>query len=170
MDSEPRWFKLLFPYVLWPLGNISITASVLLVVFVSVERYLAICRPLQYKPGTLKHFINLSSILSILNDVILCPCASNHLIPMHISGSIFYIILVCVISLAVNIGRFLEFRVSITYEKTNQMDIKFNFTEHHQNMSQTQNNDLKNNFTSQPSIMSSSATSESKDSASLRNR
>ena len=89
--------------------------------------------------------------------------------PLHISGSIFYIILVCVISVAVNIGRFLEFRVSITYDKTNQMDIKYNITEI-QIMSQTQNIDSKNNFTTQPLSMSSSATSESKDSASLRNR
>jgi hypothetical protein len=39
-----------FSKVLWPLGNIYITVSVLLVVAVSTERYLAICRPLQYKP------------------------------------------------------------------------------------------------------------------------
>ena len=103
------------------------------------------------------------------NDVILCLFASNHFMPMHISGSIFYIILVCVISVAVNIGRFLEFRVSITYDKTNQMDIKYNITDI-QSMSQTQNIDSKNNFTTQPSSMSSSATSESKDGASLRNR
>ena len=89
--------------------------------------------------------------------------------PIHISGSIFYIILVCVISVAVNIGRFLEFRVSITYDKANQMDIKYNITDI-QIMSQTQNIDSKNNFTTQPLSMSSSATNESKDSASLRNR
>ena len=71
--------------------------------------------------------------------------------------------------MAVNIGRFLEFRVSITYDKTNQMDIKYNITEI-QILSNTQNIDLKNNFTTQPLSMSSSATSESKDSASLRNR
>ena len=101
--------------------------------------------------------------------MILCICASNHFMPMLISGSIFYIILVCVISVAVNIGRFLEFRVSITYDKTNQMDIKYNITDI-QIMSQTQNNDLENDFITQPISVSSSATSESKDSASLRNR
>ena len=105
----------------------------------------------------------------IYSNGILCLCASSHLIPMHISGSIFYIILVCVISVAVNIGRFLEFRVSITYDKANQMDIKYNITDI-KIMSQTQNIDSKNNFTTQPLSMSSSATSESKDSASLRNR
>ena len=73
------------------------------------------------------------------------------------------------ISVAVNIGRFLEFRVSITYDKMNQMDIKYNITDI-QIMSQTQNIDSKNNFTAQPLSMSSSATNESKDSASLRNR
>ena len=73
------------------------------------------------------------------------------------------------ISVAVNIGRFLEFRVSITYDKPNQMDIKYNITEI-PFIAQTQNVDLKNNFTTQPSSMSSSAASESKDSASLRNR
>jgi len=49
-DTEPQWFTLIFSKVLWPLGNIYITVSVLLVVAVSTERYLAICRPLQYKP------------------------------------------------------------------------------------------------------------------------
>ncbi|CAB4067328.1 unnamed protein product [Lepeophtheirus salmonis] len=38
-------------FSLWPFGHIAITASVLMVVAVSAERYLAICRPLQYKPS-----------------------------------------------------------------------------------------------------------------------
>ena len=49
-ENEPQWFTIIFSKVLWPLGNICITVSVLLVVAVSTERYLAICRPLQYKP------------------------------------------------------------------------------------------------------------------------
>ena len=49
-DTEPQWFIIVFSKILWPLGNIYITVSVLLVVAVSTERYLAICRPLQYKP------------------------------------------------------------------------------------------------------------------------
>ena len=36
---------------MWPLGNLSITSTVLMVAAVSTERYLAICRPLQYKPS-----------------------------------------------------------------------------------------------------------------------
>lgn len=35
---EPQWFLFLFSNVLWPMGNISITASVLMVVAVSTER------------------------------------------------------------------------------------------------------------------------------------
>nr|XP_040569928.1 FMRFamide receptor-like [Lepeophtheirus salmonis] len=50
-QAQPPWFKILFPYFLWPFGHIAITASVLMVVAVSAERYLAICRPLQYKPS-----------------------------------------------------------------------------------------------------------------------
>lgn len=49
-EKEPQWFIIMFSKILWPLGNIYITVSVLLVVAVSTERYLAICRPLQYKP------------------------------------------------------------------------------------------------------------------------
>ena len=49
-EKEPQWFIFVFSKVLWPLGNIYITVSVLLVVAASTERYLAICRPLQYKP------------------------------------------------------------------------------------------------------------------------
>jgi len=37
-SDQPQWFLVLFADVLWPLGNISITASVLLVVAVSTER------------------------------------------------------------------------------------------------------------------------------------
>ena len=44
-------YVLLFPYVIWPLGNIAITASVMMVIAVSYERFLAICSPLQYKPS-----------------------------------------------------------------------------------------------------------------------
>ena len=51
MKDPPNWFVYIFPYLLWPLGNISITSTVLMVVAVSTERYLAICRPLQYKPS-----------------------------------------------------------------------------------------------------------------------
>jgi len=38
--SEPEWFTVSFSKILWPLGNICITVSVLLVVAVSTERYL----------------------------------------------------------------------------------------------------------------------------------
>ena len=78
-EVHNEWFNLLFPYLLWPLGNLAITGSVLMVVAVSTERYLAICRPMQYKPGR---------------------C--------------FYLGLVLAISLAVNVGRFLEFQTSQT--------------------------------------------------------
>jgi hypothetical protein len=37
-NREPQWFLFLFANVLWPMGNISITASVLMVVAVSTER------------------------------------------------------------------------------------------------------------------------------------
>jgi hypothetical protein len=37
-ETEPQWFLFLFSNVLWPMGNISITASVLMVVAVSTER------------------------------------------------------------------------------------------------------------------------------------
>merc|ERR1712079_189878 len=57
MSSEPHWFIYIFPYLLWPLGNISITSTVLMVVAVSTERYLAICRPLQYKPSPIFYII-----------------------------------------------------------------------------------------------------------------
>ena len=83
MKSQPDWFIYTFPYLLWPLGNISITSTVLMVVAVSTERYLAICRPLQYKPSP-----------------------------------IFYIILVLLTSLAVNLGRFLEWRGTKINETT----------------------------------------------------
>lgn len=81
MAAEPNWFIYIFPYLLWPLGNISITSTVLMVVAVSTERYLAICRPLQYKPSP-----------------------------------IFYILLVFLTSIAVNFGRFLEFRNSMVFD------------------------------------------------------
>ena len=57
MNSEPDWFIYIFPYLLWPLGNISITSTVLMVVAVSTERYLAICRPLQYKPSPIFYIL-----------------------------------------------------------------------------------------------------------------
>ncbi|TRY73942.1 hypothetical protein TCAL_11824 [Tigriopus californicus] len=64
LASEPVWFKLLFPYFLWPLGNIAITASVLMVVAVSTERFLAICRPLQYKPSPI-FYVTLVMLISM---------------------------------------------------------------------------------------------------------
>lgn len=64
LASEPVWFKLLFPYFLWPLGNIAITASVLMVVAVSTERFLAICRPLQYKPSPI-FYVTLVMLISV---------------------------------------------------------------------------------------------------------
>ena len=76
LAKEPQWFVLIFPYLLWPLGNIAITASVLMVVAVSTERFLAICRPLQYKPSP---------------------------------G--FYVSLVLLISVAVNLGKFFEYQL-----------------------------------------------------------
>ena len=57
MKSQPHWFVYIFPYLLWPLGNISITSTVLMVAAVSTERHLAICRPLQYKPSPIFYIL-----------------------------------------------------------------------------------------------------------------
>lgn len=71
--------------------------------------------------------------------------------------------------MAVNIGRFLEFRTSITYKNNNEINTKYNTTEI-QIMSPAQNNVFENDIATQSFNMNSSATSESKDSASLQNR
>ena len=67
LASEPQWFSVLFPHVLWPLGNIAITASVLMVIAVSTERFLAICRPLQYKPGPAFYVVLVMAISVAVN-------------------------------------------------------------------------------------------------------
>ena len=56
-SAPPDWFIYILPYLLWPLGNIAITSTVLMVAAVSTERYLAICRPLQYKPSPIFYII-----------------------------------------------------------------------------------------------------------------
>jgi len=52
------------PWLIWPLGNMAITASVLMVIAVSYERYLAICSPLQYKPSP-SFYVGIVACLSV---------------------------------------------------------------------------------------------------------
>ena len=61
MSSEPHWFIYIFPYLLWPLGNISITSTVLMVVAVSTERYITLKQNLFFKSHVFWKFLTMKS-------------------------------------------------------------------------------------------------------------
>ena len=48
-DSQPDWYKILYPYVIHPGKAISMSATVLMVVAVSADRQRAICHPMLYR-------------------------------------------------------------------------------------------------------------------------
>lgn len=48
--GEPLWYRLSFPYILWPLKWVFMSCTIFMVVAISAERYRAICSPLTHRP------------------------------------------------------------------------------------------------------------------------
>lgn len=57
LSSEPAWYQVAYPYVVHPFRNMTLTASIFMVVAISVERYKAICHPLKYRPSHFKYVV-----------------------------------------------------------------------------------------------------------------
>ena len=47
---EPIWYRVSYPYVLWPLKWMIMSCTIFLVVAISAERHRAICSPLTHRP------------------------------------------------------------------------------------------------------------------------
>jgi hypothetical protein len=50
-------FVYLFPFLIYPLNNISFCASIFTTVALAYERYIAVCRPLHYRDITTRHTV-----------------------------------------------------------------------------------------------------------------
>ena len=46
---EPKWYKILYPYLLHPGKAISLSSTVFMVVVVAADRQRAICHPMLYR-------------------------------------------------------------------------------------------------------------------------
>ena len=60
LAEEPYWYRVSYPYLIHPVRNMTLTASVFVVVAISAERYRAICHPLKYRPRYSRFYICLS--------------------------------------------------------------------------------------------------------------
>lgn len=49
-EPEPLWYRLTYPYVLWPLKWVFMSCTIFMVVAISAERHRAICSPLTHRP------------------------------------------------------------------------------------------------------------------------
>ena len=52
----------LFPFLIYPLNNISFCASIFTTVALAFERYIAVCRPLHYRDITLRYTVGRRTI------------------------------------------------------------------------------------------------------------
>ncbi|TRY73705.1 hypothetical protein TCAL_00917, partial [Tigriopus californicus] len=59
-------FVYLFPYVIYPLNNISFCASIFTTVAMAYERYIAVCRPLHYRDITTRYSVQRRTLSYIL--------------------------------------------------------------------------------------------------------
>lgn len=55
--SGDPWYTYVFPFVIYPLNNISFCASIFVTVALAFERYIAVCRPLHYRNITAKYTV-----------------------------------------------------------------------------------------------------------------
>ncbi|TRY78397.1 hypothetical protein TCAL_08983 [Tigriopus californicus] len=55
LSSEPYLYRASYPYLIHPFRNMTLTASIFMVVAISAERYKAICHPLKYRPAYTKY-------------------------------------------------------------------------------------------------------------------
>ena len=48
--TEPLWYRVSYPYILWPLKWMFMSGTIFMVMAISAERYRAICSPLTHRP------------------------------------------------------------------------------------------------------------------------
>ena len=48
--KEPMWYRITYPYILWPMNKMFFAATVFMIVAISAERHRAICSPLTHRP------------------------------------------------------------------------------------------------------------------------
>lgn len=55
--EEPYWYRLLYPYFIHPIRNMTLSGSIFMVVAISAERYKAICQTFGYRPSSTKYIL-----------------------------------------------------------------------------------------------------------------
>ena len=55
LEREPAVYRVTYPYLMHPLRNMVLTASIYMVAAISAERYKAICHPLVFRPSHLSY-------------------------------------------------------------------------------------------------------------------
>ncbi|TRY76504.1 hypothetical protein TCAL_15980 [Tigriopus californicus] len=57
LPQEPFWYRLLYPYFIHPIRNMTLSGSIFMVVAISAERYKAICQTFAYRPSSTKYIL-----------------------------------------------------------------------------------------------------------------
>ena len=62
-----------YPYILWPMRCFTITSSTFMTVIIATERFMAVCKPLKYKPNKHHHILKYILVVTILAMIFTTP-------------------------------------------------------------------------------------------------